>query len=118
MDEQQTTAPQPAAPPDAERRTSDRRSTAGLGGRRQAPRRAADRARLLRNMASLVFALCGGLAIVYLFFAAIGAIDLGEAVTASVIALGLGLVWMIGFGWRIRSQAFRAQRADRERRGF
>jgi len=39
-------------------------------------------------------------------------------VTASVIALGLGLVWMLGFGYRLRSQAFRAQRSDRERRGF
>ena len=101
-----------------ERRTEDRRQTVSLGGRRTAPRRAADRARLLRDMASLVFALCGGLAVVYLFFAAFGAIDLGEAVTASVIALGLGLVWMIGFGYRLRSQAFRAQRADKERRGF
>ncbi len=113
MDEQQT-----AAPPSPERRTTDRRSTMSLGGRRQAPRRAADRAKLLRDMASLVFALCGGLAVVYLFFAAFGAIDLGEAVTASVIALALGLVWMIGFGYRIRSHAARAQRGDRERRGF
>ena len=113
MNEQQT-----PAPPQAERRTTDRRSTRGLGGRRPAPRRAADRAKLLRDMAALVFALCGGLAVVYLFFAAFGAIDVGEAVTASVIALGLGLVWMLGFGVRLRTQAARAQRSDRERRGF
>jgi hypothetical protein len=69
-------------------------------------------------MAALVFALCGGLAVVYLFFAAFGAIDFSEALTASLIALGLGLTWMVGFGYRIRSQAFRAQRPDRERRGF
>jgi hypothetical protein len=118
MEEQQTTAQQPAPTSDPERRTTDRRSTVSLGGRRRAPRRAADRAQLLRSMAALVFALCGGLAIVYLFFAAIGTIDIGEAITASVIAVGLGLVWMIGFGWRIRTQAFRAQRTDRERRGF
>jgi hypothetical protein len=89
-----------------------------LGGRRQAPRRAADRAKVLRDMAALVFALCGGLAVVYLFFAALGAIDIGEAATATAIALGLGLVWMIGFGYRLRSQAFKATRADKERRGF
>jgi hypothetical protein len=110
--------PQTGEPPEAERRTTDRRSTRGLGGRRQAPRRAADRAKLLRDMAALVFALCGGLAVVYLFFAAFGAIDIGEALTASAIALGLGLVWMLGFGYRLRNQAFRAQRGDRERRGF
>jgi hypothetical protein len=89
-----------------------------LGGRRQAPRRAADRTKLLRDMAALVFALCGGLAAVYLFFAAFGAIDFEEAATASLIAVGLGLVWMIGFGYRIRTHAARAQRGDRERRGF
>jgi purine-cytosine permease-like protein len=110
MEEQPVTAP--------ERRTDDRRSTMSLGGRRQAPRRAADRAKLLRDMAALVFALCGGLAVVYLFFAAFGAIDFDEALTASVIAIGLGLIWMIGFGYRMRTHADRAQRGDRERRGF
>ena len=107
-----------AAPPEPERRTDDRRSTLSLGGRRQAPRRQADRAKLLRDMAALVFALCGGLAVVYLFFAAFGAIDFDEALTASLIAVGLGLVWMIGFGYRLRTHAARAQRSDRERRGF
>ena len=89
-----------------------------IGGRRQAPRRAADRAKLLRDMAALVFALCGGLAVVYLFFAALGAIDIGEAATASLIAIGLGVVWMLGFGVRMRNQAYRATRSDKERRGF
>ena len=89
-----------------------------IGGRRQAPRRAADRAKLLRDMAALVFALCGGLAVVYLFLAAFGAIDFDEALTASLIAVGLGLVWMVGFGYRLRTNAARAQRGDRERRGF
>jgi hypothetical protein len=115
VQEQPTAAPAATEP---ERRSGDRRSTRSLGGRRRAPRRSEDRARILRDMAALVFALCGGLAVVYLFFAAFGAIDVGEAVTASVIALGLGLVWMIGFGYRLRSQASRAQRGDRERRGF
>jgi len=113
VEEQQT-----VAPPEPEDRAPDRRSTMSLGGRRRAPRRAADRSKLLRDMASLVFALCGGLAVVYLFFAAFGAIDFNEAVTASVIALVLGLVWMLGFGYRMRTNADRAQRGDRERRGF
>src|SRR5687768_924282 len=109
----------PSAPPSAsDRRAGERRSTMSLGGRRQAPRRAADRSKLLRDMAALVFALCGGLAVVYLFFAAMGAIDIGEAATASAIALALGVVWMLGFGYRMRNQASRATRADKERRGF
>lgn len=101
-----------------ERRREERRSSRGLGGRRRAPRRTEDRAKLLRDMAALVFSLCGGLAVVYLFFAAMGAIDIAEAATATLIALGLGLVWMLGFGYRLRSHAVRAQRADKERRGF
>ena len=109
---------QTGQPPGGDRRTEERRSSRGLGGRRQAPRRAADRAKLVRDMAALVFALCGGLAVVYLFFAALGAIDIGEAATASLIALGLGVVWMLGYGVRLRNQAFRATRADKERRGF
>ena len=113
MEEQQT-----VASGEPERRTTDRRSTMSLGGRRRAPRRASDRAKVLRDMASLVFALCGGLAVVYLFFAAFGAIDFDEAITASLIAVGLGLIWMLGFGYRIRTNAARAQRGDRERRGF
>jgi hypothetical protein len=112
--EEQPTEQQAAA----DRRSDDRRSTRGIGGRRQAPRRSEDRAKLLKDMAALVFALCGGLAVVYLFFAAFGAIDIGEAATATAIAIGLGIVWMLGFGYRLRHQAFRAQRSDRERRGF
>ena len=109
---------QKTAPAEGERRGGDRRASIELGGRRQAPRRAADRAKILRDMAALVFALCGGLVAVYLFFAALGAIDIGEAATASLIALGLALVWMVGYAIRLRNQAFRATRADKERRGF
>ena len=107
-----------AAPPEPERRTEDSRSTMSLGGRRQAPRRAADRAKLLRDMAALVFALCGGLAVVYLFFAAFGAIDFDEAVTASVIALGAGP--RLDDRVRLPAPHQRGARAalGRERRGF
>src|SRR5688500_18591919 len=100
MTQEQLTAP----PSGGERRSEDRRSSRSFGGRRQAPRRAADRAKVLRDMAALLFALCGGLAVIYLFFAALGAIDVVEAATASVIALALGVVWMLGFGYRLRSQ--------------
>ena len=90
------------------------------GGRRRAPRRAADRTKLLRDMAALVFALCGGLAVVYIFFAALGAIDIGEAVTASAFALGLGRRrGCVGFGVRIRQPRPSARSVpDRERSGF
>ena len=88
------------------------------GERRSYERREEDRRQRMRDVLAMVLAICGGLAVVYLFFAALGAIDIGEAATASMIALGLGAVWMIGFGYRLRNQAFKATRADKERRGF
>ena len=110
-----------ASPPVQEQRTGgDRRQTRSLGGRRKAPRRAEDRGKLLREMAALVIALCGGLAAVYLFFAALGAIDVTEAATTSAIALGLGLVWLGAYAYRLKTQAERTvgPRGDKERRGF
>ena len=111
---------QPAPPTGQERRGDDRRETRSLGGRRKGPRRAEDRHRMLREMAALVIALCGGLAVVYLFFAALGAIDVSEAATTSVIAVGLGLVWLAAYAWRLKAHANRtaSTRRDQERRGF
>ena len=111
---------QPAPPAGADRRAGDRRETRSMGGRRRGPRRAEDRNRMLREMAALVVALCGGLAAVYLFFAALGAIDIEEAATTSAIALGLGLVWLGAYMWRLKTQADRSAsvRHDKERRGF
>ena len=110
-----------ASPPVQEQRSRDeRRQTRSVGGRRRAPRRAEDRSKLVREMAALVVALCGGLAAVYLFFAALGAIDVTEAATTSAIALGLGLVWLVAYAYRLKTHAERTlgPRADKERRGF
>ena len=90
--------------------------------RRQAERRAADRSRFLRTAASAAVAICGGLAIVYLFFAAFGAIDIEEALAATVVAVVMGLVWLGGYFVRHRQAADQAvapsDRLNRERRGF
>lgn|SRR5687767_13336431 len=79
----------------------------------------AHRRQLLRTVVALLFALCGGLAAIFLFFAAMGAVDLGDAVAATVIAVVMGLVWFAGFYVRHRSgESALAERRDRERRGF
>lgn len=89
--------------------------------RRQAERRAEDRSRYLRTAAAAAVAICGGLSIVYLFFAALGAVDLEEALVATTVAVVMGLVWLGGYFVRHR-QADRAaaqtDRLNRERRGF
>ena len=109
-----TTEPPAAEPPAIEerRRTPDRR---------QFERRAEDRSRYLRTAAAAAIAICGGLAIVYLFFAAFGAIDIADAAAATSVALVMGLVWLGGYWYRHRAVAGTDAAADkhhRERRGF
>src|SRR3954449_5399083 len=101
----------PALNSAAERRTGiDRRGTFG--------RREEDRRARFRDITATALAICGGLAILYLFFAAVGTVDLGDAIVATLIAIGLAVVWLIGAYQRYRSGAIFITRRDRERRGF
>jgi len=96
-------------------RDDDRRS----GDDRRGPlRREADRGERLRELIAFATAMCGGLAVLYFFFVAIGTIDMGEAVVATVCAVVLALIWVVSFWWRMRTGAAALQRPDRERRGF
>ena len=96
-------------------RGEDRRSG---HDRRDTLRREADRPDRLREMTAFATALCGGLAVLYLFFVAVGTVDLARAAAASGAAVVLALIWLGGFWHRMRSSALVAQRPDRERRGF
>jgi hypothetical protein len=75
------------------------------------------RARLRATLAVLM-AICGGLAVLYLFFAVIGTVDLGRASGTTIAALALAAVWIAGVWHRARTGATRVQRHHRERRGF
>jgi hypothetical protein len=86
--------------------------------RRGAARRHADRAERMREMAAFAIAMCGGLAVLYLFFVAIGTVDVGEAAIATGAAIVLALVWLAAYRHRLRTNASVVQRPDRERRGF
>jgi hypothetical protein len=86
--------------------------------RRAYTRRAEDHTQLLRGVVSMLLAICGGLAVVFLFFAAMGAVDPGDAIAATGVALLMAVVWFAGFYYRHRTHAGRAQWRDRERRGF
>jgi fatty acid desaturase len=102
--------PPPPPPPVADRRAPERRSYA---------RRAEDRAQFARVAAAAAMAICGGLAILFLFFWALGAIDVKDAVAATIVAVVLALVWVAGFIYRRRQEEAREViRHDRERRGF
>ena len=106
-------------PPILEQPTQPADGTPPPGRERRAyKRRAEDHRELLRAVVSLALAICGGLAAVFLFFAAMGAIDIGDAIVATVVALVLAAVWFAGFWYRHRTHADRDQWQDRERRGF
>ncbi len=102
----------PDRPGDERRRGGDRRMPMTPG------RRTDDRQRRFRDVTATVIAFCGGLAILYLFFAAIGTVKLGDAIVATVIAIVLAIVWVIGAYQRWKSGAIFITRRDRERRGF
>lgn len=92
--------------------------------REEAPERGAPprgRAHLsvrFRDVAATLITFCGGLAVLFLFFAAIGAVDVGDAVGLFAAALVLAAIYLIGAWQRARSGAWLAERSDRERRGF
>ena len=84
------------------------------------PRRYEDRNNRFREIAATLLALCGGLAILFLFFALIGAVDIGEATGLAIAAVVFALIWLLGIWYRRRQgvDTTRITRSDRERRGF
>jgi hypothetical protein len=86
--------------------------------RRGALRREADRKERMREMVAFTFAFCGGLAVLYVFFVIVGAIEVTDALVATACALVLAGVWLFGFWRRLVTGALVVQRPDRERRGF
>ena len=74
--------------------------------------------RVGRTALAFMFAVCGGLAVVFLFFALMGAIDVGQAVALTAVCAVFAAVWVAGFAYRQLTQATRMQWRDRERRGF
>jgi hypothetical protein len=86
--------------------------------REGAPRRFEDRYRRFRDLASSLIAFCGGLVVMFLFFAAIGAVNLGDAIGFTIAAIALTAVWLLGAYQRARTGGALVTRPDRERRGF
>ena len=86
--------------------------------RRGALRREADRAERIREMVAFAIAVCGGLAVLFLFFVIVGTVNVGNAAVATVAACVLAAIWLFGFWRRLKTNASFVQRPDRERRGF
>ena len=82
--------------------------------------------RPLQIALALFISLCGGLALVYFLFAAVGRVDLAESETTTIIASVMAMIWFVAFLVRRQTDALSidqeeircAERADRERRGY
>src|SRR3954452_24723903 len=101
--------PVSALPPVTDRRAPERRSY---------ERRAEERTQLSRVLAPAAVALCGGLFVLFVFFWALGAIDVTDAVAATAVAIVLALVWLGALLYRRAQEEPLLIRRDRERRGF
>jgi len=73
-----------------------------------------------RAIGASLIAFSGGLAILFLFFAAIGTIGSGKSAGLAIAAAVFALIWFAGAIMRRRrgDDPERVTRVDRERRGF
>jgi hypothetical protein len=93
----------------ADRRAPERRTYSQPG-----PERVFD----ARTAVAVGAALCGGLVLVFVFFWALGAVDVTDAVASTSVVVLLALVWLAVYLYRSRQEESHLIRRDRERRGF
>jgi hypothetical protein len=66
---------------------------------------------------TFLWALCGALVVLYLFFIAVGGVDPSDNTAVSVAVLVLALAWL-AHSWRRLWAGGASPVSDRERRGF
>jgi hypothetical protein len=89
----------------------------GVEDRRRSPgRRSSDYVGRFSPM-TFLWALCGGLVVLYLFFVVAGGVDPSEDPGWSVAALVLAVLWL-AHSWRRLWAGGASPTVDRERRGF
>jgi preprotein translocase subunit Sec61beta len=99
-------------PPVADRRTPE-------GRRRRYSRSRRELDLDPRKVLAAGVAFCGGLVLVFVFFWALGAFDVGNAVAAASVVVLLALVWLAFHLYRSRQEeSHDVIRRERERRGF
>jgi hypothetical protein len=94
----------------ADRRAPERRT--------YKPPTTGERVLVARTAGAAAVAFCGGLVLVFIFFWALGAVDVTDAVAATSVVVVLALVWLAGYLYRNRQEETPLIRRDRERRGF
>jgi hypothetical protein len=72
----------------------------------------------VRAGAAVATTVSGALAVLYACIVFVADIDIGHSRTATLAAVALAVVWLLGVWNRARTGAFVITRRDRERRGF
>ena len=72
----------------------------------------------ISNLRAVLWAVCGAAVVLFIFFAAIGGIDLGEARVATIVVGVLALLWLVHARHRFFGHREDTNQTDRERRGF
>jgi hypothetical protein len=78
------------------------------------------RSKVLATLSETFWLLVLGVVVLFAFFAALGAFDVGEAVVATVAVIALAALWLAHAVWVSRHSDGRdpATIRNRERRGF
>jgi hypothetical protein len=87
------------------------------GERRRDARRDEDRRKRISTLEAGLWAFCGGLVVLYLFFIAIGGVNPNKARAATIVVLVLAIAWL-AHAWSRLVAGGHVNRPDRERRGF
>jgi hypothetical protein len=74
--------------------------------------------RRLSGLATVLWTLVGAVVALYVFFLAIGGIDPGDAVVASLVVALLAAAWAVHYFFGRPGDAEHRDQTDRERRGF
>ncbi len=72
----------------------------------------------ISNVRAAFWALCGATVVLFIFFAALGGVDPGEAEAATIAIAVVAVVWTAHAWRRLFGDRDAVIQADRERRGF
>ena len=72
----------------------------------------------ISNVRAAFWAMCGAIVLLFIFFAALGGVDPGEAQVATIAIGVIALVWLAHAWSRLFGEHEAVIQADRERRGF
>jgi hypothetical protein len=71
----------------------------------------------LRRISQISWSICGATVVLFIFFAAMGAIPPGDALAVTMAVVLLAVAWLVHAWPRLRAEPGSGHARDRERRG-